>query len=216
MGKIVKIILGFIVLAAILGAGLYFLAGSKKNTTAEPLSSQTGVTENAGATNSQTVDSDQFLGLLLSISSIALDDSLFMTSSFRSLRDFSTTLTKDTTNGRPNPFAPLGQDAALDTGASSYTVTTMQPAQITSTTAVLSATLPRGLVPAERWFEWGTEDTEPFQNQTPKVQQNLNTGTYGFTLSNLTPNTVYYVRAAARVGTTQFFGTVVPFQTPRQ
>jgi hypothetical protein len=125
MGKIVKIILGFIVLAAILGAGLYFLAGSKKNTTAEPLSSQTGVTENAGATNSQTVDSDQFLGLLLSISSIALDDSLFMTSSFRSLRDFSTTLTKDTTNGRPNPFAPLGQDAALDTGASSYTVTTI-------------------------------------------------------------------------------------------
>ena len=211
--KVIKIILGFVVIGAIAGAGLYFLAGSNSKSKAQPLSSQTGATANAGAQGgSTTVNSDDFLGLLLNISSIKLDDSLFTMQSFRSLRDFSTTLTKDVTSGRPNPFAPIGQDASQDISGS-YTVTTVQPAQVTATSALLGAVLPQGLVPAERWFEWGTDANGPYPNQTPKVQQNLNNGTYSFALTGLTPNTTYYVRAAARVGSVQFFGTVVPFKT---
>ena len=117
--------------------------------------------------------------------------------------------------GRPNPFAPIGQDSQGNV-QSGYSVTTANPAQVTATTALLGAILPAGVVPAERWFEWGPSETVPLQNQTPKVQQNLTSGTYVYQLSGLTPNTVYYVRAAARIGSTQFFGDVVPFQTASQ
>jgi hypothetical protein len=214
MGKIIKIILGFVVIGLILGAGLYFMSGSKSNT-GQPLSSQTGATANAGTAKSPGATSDDFLGLLLNISSIELDDSLFTSKSFQSLRDFSTTLSQDTPTGRPNPFAPVGQDAFVDAG-SSYSVTTMDPTLVTGTSATFSAVLPPGIVPTDRWFEWGTTNVAPFTNQTPKVQQNLTNGSYTYKVINLTPNTVYYVRAAARVGSTQFFGTVVPFQTANQ
>ena len=51
-----------------------------------------------------------FLTLLLSVKNIKLDDSIFSGVAFANLRDSSITLIPDGTEGRPNPFAPLGND----------------------------------------------------------------------------------------------------------
>jgi hypothetical protein len=53
---------------------------------------------------------NEFLTLLLSVKSIRLDDSIFSNGIFNTLRDSSIILTPDATIGRPNPFAPLGND----------------------------------------------------------------------------------------------------------
>jgi hypothetical protein len=53
-----------------------------------------------------------FLTLLLNVKNIKLDDSIFADPAFNSLHDSSITLTPDNTEGRPNPFAQFGSDAA--------------------------------------------------------------------------------------------------------
>ena len=52
-----------------------------------------------------------FLGLLLNVKHIKLSDSIFTSSAFLSLHDSSIILIQDGTEGRPNPFAPIGSDA---------------------------------------------------------------------------------------------------------
>lgn len=54
-----------------------------------------------------------FLSLLLGVQSIKLDDSIFKDGSyFFNLSDSSIVLIPDGTEGRPNPFAPIGSDVA--------------------------------------------------------------------------------------------------------
>ncbi|MEJ0001963.1 MAG: hypothetical protein WDN09_02165 [bacterium] len=51
-----------------------------------------------------------FLNLLLSVKSITLNDAIFSDPAFATLRDSSISLVPDGTEGRPNPFAPIGTD----------------------------------------------------------------------------------------------------------
>lgn len=51
-----------------------------------------------------------FLNLLLSVKDIKLTDTIFSDNAFASLHDSSITLVPDGTEGRPNPFAPLGSE----------------------------------------------------------------------------------------------------------
>ncbi len=62
----------------------------------------------AGSANGKITQ--DFLNLLLSVKSVKLDDSIFSDSAFTSLHDSSITLTPDATQGRINPFAPLGAE----------------------------------------------------------------------------------------------------------
>lgn len=50
----------------------------------------------------------EFLSLLLNIKTISLNDSIFADPAFENLSDASIILRPDGTEGRPNPFAPLG------------------------------------------------------------------------------------------------------------
>ncbi len=52
---------------------------------------------------------DEFLSLLLSLQNISLESEIYP--QLRTFKDFSTEL-KPQTPGRPNPFAPIGKDAA--------------------------------------------------------------------------------------------------------
>ena len=54
-----------------------------------------------------------FLSLLLNVKSIKLDSTIFDDPAFLSLYDSSITLTPDGTEGRVNPFAPLGADVVV-------------------------------------------------------------------------------------------------------
>lgn len=53
----------------------------------------------------------EFLSLLLNVRNIKLNDSILSDPAFKSLSDSTIVLTQDGTEGRPNPFAPLGSDA---------------------------------------------------------------------------------------------------------
>lgn len=64
--------------------------------------------ESANAIDSQL--SQDFLAVLLSIKNINLDDSLFSNNAFLHLKDTTIVLVQDGTEGRPNPFAPIGSE----------------------------------------------------------------------------------------------------------
>ncbi|MCF7834087.1 MAG: hypothetical protein K9L98_00940 [Candidatus Pacebacteria bacterium] len=95
---------------AILGVGgyMYFSGGSTEETSSGLVSTTGEVTGLPDA----SVAGTQFLNLLLSVQSIKLDDSLFNKKAFITLRDSTVTLVNDNNEGRPNPFAPIGNDIA--------------------------------------------------------------------------------------------------------
>ena len=85
----------------------YFYFTSNKSNQADLVSSSTYPVATTVTSASITGD---FLSLLLSVRGIKLNDSIFSEKVWSSLRDSSVTLTPDGTEGRPNPFAPIGRD----------------------------------------------------------------------------------------------------------
>lgn len=83
-------------------------------TSADPDAELPAPTEN-------NIGTQDFLKILLSVKSIKLDSSIFADPSFATLRDSSITLVPDGSEGRPNPFAPIGQEGGnpINTGSSS-------------------------------------------------------------------------------------------------
>lgn len=76
----------------------------------EALVSPEVVSAGSGVVSTQA--GGEMLALLASMRTIRLDESLFSDPKFQSLQDFSVSLNPEP-KGRPNPFAPLGQDAAM-------------------------------------------------------------------------------------------------------
>ena len=107
-----KNIVIFLAIAAVLVlVYVFFVQGETEDTGLV----STGVVDTTNTTpgvvgDTSSVDAKNFLGLLLSVKSIKLDDSIFSDIAFSTLRDSSITLTPDGTEGRPNPFAPIGVD----------------------------------------------------------------------------------------------------------
>ena len=71
-----------------------------------------------------TAISNRFISLLLSVKSIKLDDSILSDQAFNSLKDSTIEIVGDGTEGRPNPFAPIGTDVLSTTNISTGTLTT--------------------------------------------------------------------------------------------
>ena len=106
------IIVVVIVIAAAL-VYVFFFRGSTVD--------QGSITSSLGTTTPQAtpgedlnkpIDSD-FLNLLLNIQSLKLDISIFTSDVYLGLRDSSIVLTQDNTEGRQNPFAPIGSDTSV-------------------------------------------------------------------------------------------------------
>ena len=114
MPKIKNIII-FIVIAAIFVLIYIFFIKPGTSDTASLVStsatSATGSTATSNPSPNPAVAQD-FLNLLLNIQSIKLDVSIFSDNAFINIskHDTSIILTPDGTEGRPNPFAPLGAD----------------------------------------------------------------------------------------------------------
>lgn len=211
MSKILKPII-IAICIALLGFGAYAYIAKKKGADQGTLvSSNVGASIPSDSSIESEDISNHFLDLLLNLKNIKLDTSLFGATTFKALQDFSSPITPDSNPGRPNPFAPIGQDVIT---VSSFAVTTNPILTMTSTTATLSATLSSGTIAVERYFEWGTTNVIPLSNVTPKVSQNTATGEFTYGLTGLTPNTTYYARAVSKVGSTLIYGSVVSFKTP--
>lgn len=109
-------------------------------------SSPSGVAPVAGALateNNPSITKD-FLNLLLNVTKIKLNETIFSDPAFISLHDSSIVLIPDGNEGRINPFAPLGNDATTKLPP---TCTLLQFLNTTTNTCVVRATctLPKTL-----------------------------------------------------------------------
>ena len=74
-----------------------------------------------------SLNTQDFLTLLLNVNNIKLDDTIFSDPAFAGLHDSSIVLTPDGTQGRPNPFAQFGSDTPPATTTTTTTTTTQTP-----------------------------------------------------------------------------------------
>ncbi|MEK7071418.1 MAG: hypothetical protein AAB943_00595 [Patescibacteria group bacterium] len=97
-------------------AYLFFIKGDEEEA-ALVSSSTTAVPENTNNSNVNSSLAQDFLSLLLNITSLKLDDSIFSDPAFLTLHDSSIILVPDGNEGRPNPFAPIGSDIIVTSPA---------------------------------------------------------------------------------------------------
>ena len=109
-----------IVALLIVGVLVYFFVIKGKKA---PASDATLVSTNTGAAQGlqnqnptdQSTTGSQIVEILRNLSVIKLDDSVFRNPAFGLLRDMSVAIPPVINQGRRNPFAPVGNDAAVTT-----------------------------------------------------------------------------------------------------
>jgi len=87
---------------------IFFIKKSPEGPALVSNSSPSGATSSASSVDAAITQ--DFLSLLLNVQNIKLDGSIFSDPAFTSLRDSSIVLVADGTEGRPNPFAPIGSE----------------------------------------------------------------------------------------------------------
>jgi hypothetical protein len=127
----------FVGLAVVIILGYIFFF--KKDSAPVPNLTTSGAIDTTGAaqTAASGAAGSEFLTLLLNVKNIKLNDSIFADPAFNSLVDSSITLNPDGTEGRPNPFAPIGSDTAVS--SSTQSVTDSSAAQATADTTTTSS-----------------------------------------------------------------------------
>ncbi len=215
MSKKVKVFaIVVLILAFIIGAVSYF-GDSSSSTTSVDNALNSSVSKAGGLTSDSTVSEpvSEFATLLSTINGISIDTDLFNDPAYRALRDYPITLGSDI-QGRPNPFAPVGNDSGLISGSVSVTQVqfeTIQPNKITSTTAEFGAqALVSNTDQATVVFEYGLNDI--LGSATAPIPLSKN-GTALFRVSGLSPATTYYVRAVLAQGSNTTPGNIMTFVT---
>ncbi len=185
------------------------LTGALQTTSGVGSGTQSGASSGTASMSTANAVGGDFLSLLLNIQSIKLDDSILSSKAFTVLQDFNRPIPPDADPGRPNPFAPVGTDSALV----SNQVSTSSPSSITGTASTFNGTVSVGGPSVSRWFEYGTTPALGIMTG-PKSQQNP--GAFTETVTTLTPNTVYYVKAAASINGVTVGGNVVTWKTAQK
>ena len=111
----IKNILIFVIIATVFIL-LYVFFFKKDSDEANLISDPLGsilLAESSEFSAENSLITQDFLTLLLSVKNIKLDDSIFSDTAFANLRDSSIVLTPDGNEGRPNPFAPFGADSVI-------------------------------------------------------------------------------------------------------
>jgi hypothetical protein len=109
-----KNIIIFIAAAAILVlVYIFFIKPAPEENGLVSTSNSTTPLASTADTSTDALDTKDFLAVLLNVKNIKLDDSIFSDLAFSSLRDSSIVLTPDGTEGRANPFAPIGSDSNI-------------------------------------------------------------------------------------------------------
>ncbi len=106
------------------------------------------VTPSTNNTNQSALDTKDFLTVLLSVKNIKLDASIFSDGAFTTLHDSNVVLTPDGTEGRPNPFAPIGSDPATPANTTLNNNQTTQPTPATFAPTPKTPATPTSSTPA--------------------------------------------------------------------
>ncbi|MES2023129.1 MAG: hypothetical protein V4439_00405 [Patescibacteria group bacterium] len=156
MPKTRNIIIFAVIAVAITFIYILFFKPSAPATPALTSSFQnTKVTTTSAGTAANPAIGGDFLSLLLSVKSIKLDDSIFTDPAFLSLHDSSIEIVSDGSQGRSNPFAPLGADVLSpqpttvnSPSTTSTTVNSLLNIPNTTNTAPAPATVSPSTAPA--------------------------------------------------------------------
>lgn len=219
MSKKVKTFAIVILIIAALIWAMSFFGNQDSSTPNNELNSSTSNSPAAGVplnTNSVPAGNGEFSDILSSISTITIDTSIFNNPSYKSLRDFPVTLGSDI-KGRPNPFAPVGNDQGTIGGINvqsnngSVQFETLQPNKVTATTAEFGAqAMVSSTIGAKVVFEYGINDL--LGNASAPVALASN-GTALTRVTGLSPDTTYYVRAVLTQGSNVVPGEKMTFTT---
>ncbi|MEI7810058.1 MAG: hypothetical protein WCI41_00675 [bacterium] len=131
--KIKTIIIAVVVVIALVLVYIFLIKKSPEqagltSSTSAPSTTSSGTSTSAAA---DTPVDTGFLNNLLGIKNIQLNTSILQDNSFNSLHDSTVTLNPDGTEGRDNPFAPIGSDPVAPS-ISSSTVQNNLPANAIS------------------------------------------------------------------------------------
>ena len=107
----IKNILIFLGIALVLILAYFFIFKKSPDQPSLVSSSGNTILPITAQSTTSTISQD-FLAVLLSVKNIKIDDSIFSDPAFLSLNDSTIELISDGTEGRPNPFAPLGSDVS--------------------------------------------------------------------------------------------------------
>ena len=124
----------------------YFIKGDKEeegNLSSSSTLPLAPVDKNSAVDNIVVVDdqlSQQILATLSSIKSISLDDSMFNSPAFNSLIDGTYPLVPTKDEGRPNPFAPIGDDVSNSFNSNSLNTFQTPALNLEETVPVISGT----------------------------------------------------------------------------
>ncbi len=223
-------IISILLTAGILSVFGYIAFGNSANGQTDPLL-QSQVTNTAvtipqgNTTTDQTIQS--VLRQINNLDQIKLNTDIFDKPEFLALKDMSQDLPEPTDVGRPNPFAPIGVDVGMIAadptatnnmgGIGGLPADIIAPASAVTTSGVQnvgqrSATVSASTIiigTSSRWFEWGTN-----QNAINKTTKQTGTdSSFTATLTGLTANTTFYVRAAVELNGATVYGDVVQFKT---
>jgi hypothetical protein len=133
---------------------------------------------------------------------------LFENIAFQSLKD-NTVKLEPIPSGRENPFAPI-ESGSFSGSFYSSPITTNEPVEITSNTAVLSGGVREAEGVSGGYFEYGL--TEELGQKTNTSTVSL-IGTFISNVTGLSSKTAYFYRACARIGGSNLCGDIVTFET---
>ena len=152
--KIKNIIIFIVIAVVLILVYVFFFKKAPDTPNLTTTSTTTGSVSPEDATAQTDSIGGDFLATLLNVKSIKLDDSIFASPIFASLHDSSIELTPDGTEGRPNPFAPIGTDIlpVINTVNNALIPTAPAPATDSSVAPVApsdSGTLTQDTAPTE-------------------------------------------------------------------
>jgi hypothetical protein len=194
----------------ILFGGLYlYFSNSIESEAALSSSLDSSLPTTEGVSSDEKINSDiAFITTLASLTKIKIDTTLFYNKSFQNLND-NTVKLEVSASGRLNPFAPIEFDAF---GGSTYIspVTTNDPLEIKSKTAVLSGVTKETTGVSSAYFEYGL--TEALGQKTSQATVSL-IGTFISNVTNLSSQTTYFYKACAKINGATHCGDIVSFYT---
>lgn len=123
---------------------VFFIKKDKPESNLVTTTSSVNVEQVAGLSKEDEEIAKNFLSLLLSVKNIKIEDSIFSDPAFVGLRDSSILLSPDGTEGRPNPFAPVGVESNFVSNVE--TLNTFKPSSAVPVSGFLEST-PSNTVP---------------------------------------------------------------------
>jgi len=205
-----KILIIALILLVVGGSYTYF-----SHSLTSEASGSSSLTSSLGANNSILPSSSKiasdiaFISTLASLSHITIDTSLFSNKSFKNLKD-NTVFLADGPTGRVNPFAPVDNNLAQISLNSP--VSTNNPLDIKSDSAVLSGTINSIVKVSNAYFEYGPD------NKLGKTTSDANVSLIGgfvSSLSGLKTNTSYFYKACAKINGSVSCGDINSFTTAK-